>query len=86
MALLSLMARLGSSKPVELAGSLDEIVAGFDPGSFGNAPTRFDAEDLMPLTRAHVQGLPFEAVEARIAALGVPDGIARAFWDMARGM
>ncbi|MBN2629013.1 MAG: glutamate--tRNA ligase, partial [Rhodobacteraceae bacterium] len=72
MALLSLMARLGSSKPVELASSLDELIAGFDIGSFGAAPTKFDSEDLFPLTRHHVQGLPFGAVQDRIAALGVP--------------
>jgi len=85
MALLSLMARLGSSRPVELAGSLAELVEGFDLGSFGAAPTKFDAEDLFPLTRQHVQRLPFAAVQARIAALGVPEAEAEAFWAVARG-
>ena len=85
LALLSLMARLGSSKPVELVSSLDELIAGFDVGSFGAAPTKFDAEDLFPLTRAHVQGLPYAAVQARIAALGVPADKAEGFWQVARG-
>jgi glutamyl-tRNA synthetase len=85
MALLSLMARLGSSKPVELAGSMEELMAGFDVGSFGAAPTKFDAEDLFPLTRHHVQALPFAAVAAEIAALGVPDAEAETFWAVARG-
>ena len=85
MALLSLMARLGSSKPVELAGSMEELIEGFDVGSFGAAPTKFDAEDLFPLTRHHVQGLPFATVQARIAALGVPDEMAEAFWAVAKG-
>ena len=85
MALLSLMARLGSSRPVELAGSLEELAAGFDIGSFGTAPTEFDPDNLFPLTRAHVQGLPFAAVQARIAALGVPDDLAESFWAVARG-
>jgi glutamyl-tRNA synthetase len=85
MALLSLMARLGSSKPVELIGSMEELIAGFDVGSFGAAPTKFDAEDLMPLTRHHVQGLPFATVQERIAALGVPDEMAEAFWAVAKG-
>jgi glutamyl-tRNA synthetase len=85
MALLSLMARLGSSKPVELAASMDDLIAGFDVGSFGAAPTKFDAEDLFPLTRHHVQGLDFSEVRTRIAALGVPDTMAQAFWDVAKG-
>ncbi len=84
MALLSLMARLGSSKPVELAASMDDLIAGFDVSSFGAAPTKFDAEDLFPLTRAYVQGLPYSNVSARIAALGVPDFKAQAFWDVAK--
>jgi len=85
MALLSLMARLGSSKPVELAGSMDELADGFDVGSFGSAPTKFDAEDLFPLTRAHVQGLPYDTVRARLAALGVPADRAEGFWAVAKG-
>lgn len=85
MALLSLMARLGSSKPVELAGSLDELAEGFDVGSFGTAPTEFDAENLFPLTRQYVQGLPFATVQARIAALGVPADKAEEFWAVAKG-
>jgi glutamyl-tRNA synthetase len=85
MALLSLMARLGSSRPVELAGSLDELAAGFDPGTFGAAPTKFDPEDLWPLTRGVTQGLPFDAVRDRIAGLGIPAAQAEAFWAAVRG-
>lgn len=85
MALLSLMARLGSSKPVELASSMQDLIDGFDIGSFGAAPTKFDAEDLFPLTRAHVQSLPLANVADRIAKLGVPADKAEAFWNVAKG-
>lgn len=84
MALLSLMARLGSSQPVELRASLDEIAEGFELSQFGAAPTKFDEADLFPLTRQHVQGLPFAAVSDRIAALGVPSDQAERFWRVAR--
>ncbi|HBU15909.1 MAG TPA: glutamate--tRNA ligase [Gemmobacter sp.] len=83
-ALLSLMARLGSSKPVALMTDLDELAEGFDVESSGAAPTKFDAEDLFPLTRAYVQSLPFDAVAARIAELGVPADKAEAFWRVAK--
>jgi len=82
-ALLSLMARLGSSQPVELRLSLDEIAEGFDLSQFGAAPTKFDPEDLVPLTRARNQALPFAAVADRIAALGVPPELAERFWAVA---
>jgi glutamyl-tRNA synthetase len=84
MAILSLMARLGSSQPVVLAESLDEIVAGFDLASFGAAPTKFDEQDLWPLNRQHLQRQPLAAVEARLAALGVPEALRAPFWEMAR--
>jgi glutamyl-tRNA synthetase len=79
-ALLSLMARLGSSQPVELKLSLDEIAAGFELSQFGAAPTKFDEADLWPLTRARNQTLPFAAVKERIAAHGVPAHLAERFW------
>ncbi|MGY6549657.1 MAG: glutamate--tRNA ligase [Roseinatronobacter sp.] len=83
-ALLSLMARLGSSQPVELRLTLDEIADGFDLAQFGSAPTKFDAEDLWPLTRADLQARPYAAVAADLAALGVPDDVAPQFWEVAR--
>ncbi|PVH29990.1 glutamate--tRNA ligase [Pararhodobacter oceanensis] len=86
MALLSLLARLGSSQPVELRADLDQIAEGFDLNHFGAAPTKFDAEDLWPLTRAHVQSLPVSHAEvaAKLTELGVPAEIAPAFWEVAR--
>ena len=80
MALLSLMARLGSSDPVELRGSVDEIAEGFELSHFGAAPTKFDAADLLPLTARHLRGLPLAAVAERLRAAGVPDDAAEAFW------
>ncbi len=84
MAILSLMARLGSADPVELRSSMDELVAGFDITRFGAAPTKFDVADLRPLTARHLHALPFDAVADEIDALGVPAGIAPRFWEVAR--
>ena len=84
MALLSLMARLGSSDPVELRSDLAELVDGFDINRFGAAPTKFDVQDLYPLTARHLQSLPLEAVQAHVDALGVPAEKQAAFWDMAK--
>ena len=84
MALLSLMARLGSSDPVEIRGSVDELAESFDLSRFGSAPTKFDVEDLVPLTAKYVSGLSFDTVADELAAIGVPAGIAPAFWQVAR--
>ncbi|MCX7301092.1 MAG: glutamate--tRNA ligase [Rhodobacterales bacterium] len=80
MAVLSLMARLGSSEPIELRGSVEEVVAGFNLSSFGSAPTKFDAEDLWPLTARVIAGRPYAAVADAIRVAGAPDDVAPAFW------
>ena len=84
MALLSLMARLGSSDPVELCTSLDEIADGFEIGHFGAAPTKFDVDDLYPLTARLLHDLPLAAVAEDVRAAGVPDALAQRFWDVTR--
>lgn len=85
MALISLMARLGSADPVELRASLDEVIAGFEPGRFGAAPTRFDAGDLTGLSARALHGLEVEAMAEDLAALGVPEAVAPVFWEAVRG-
>jgi glutamyl-tRNA synthetase len=85
MALLSHLARLGSSDPVELCGSMEEIIAGFEMTKFGSAPTKFDEVDLMPLTAKYLQGLELDGVASDVAAIGVPAEIAEAFWQVTRG-
>jgi glutamyl-tRNA synthetase len=84
MALLSLMARLGSADPVEMRADLGELIEGFDISRFGSAPTKFDVSDLFPLTARHLQGLEYSAVAARIADLGVPEAQGPLFWAVAR--
>ncbi len=83
-AILSLMARLGSSDPVELRASIDEVVGGFDISKFGSAPTKFDAEDLKPLTARYLGTLSSQDVADVLTSAGVPDDLADAFWNVVR--
>ncbi|HUF86294.1 MAG TPA: glutamate--tRNA ligase [Thermohalobaculum sp.] len=83
LALVSFLARLGSARPVEVAGSLDEVVAGFDIASFGRAPTRLDAEELWLHSARTLRALPYESVKNRLEAIGVSRQIAPAFWQAA---
>jgi len=83
-AILSLMARLGSSDPVELRSTIDEVVAGFDLSKFGSAPTKFDADDLIPLTARHLATLGSGDVADVLASAGVPEEITEPFWNVVR--
>ena len=84
MALLSLMARLGSADPVELRTDMAELIEGFDIERFGAAPTKFDETDLFPLTARIIGAKPYEAVAGAIARIGVPDDLAPQFWQVTR--
>ena len=85
MAVLSLMARLGSSQPVEPRRSLDELVDGFEIGQFGAAPTKLDPADLGPMTARHLASLDYAEVAEDIAPLGLPEAIREDFWLAVRG-
>ena len=83
-ALLSLMARLGSSDPVELQAEMSGLIEGFDLSRFGSAPTKFDADDLYPLTARYLSQLPLKDVAEAIAQAGVPSDKAEEFWAVTR--
>ncbi len=82
LALLSLLARLGSADPVEPRTSLEEIAAGFGLSRFGGAPTRLDPAELPALSARTLRGLPFAAVRDRLPALGIDPAEAAAAWDL----
>ncbi|MEM8980572.1 MAG: glutamate--tRNA ligase [Pseudomonadota bacterium] len=84
MALLSHMARLGSSDPIELRTSMQELIEGFDISKFGSAPTKFDEQDLFPLTGRYLGGLELGDVASDLADLGVPSDMAPNFWAAVR--
>ncbi len=84
MALLSLMARLGSSDPVELRSNHDELIAGFDMAHFGSAPTKFDVDDLTPMTARVIQSLEASDVAEELTAGGVPTAFQGAYWAAVR--
>ncbi|MSP42441.1 MAG: glutamate--tRNA ligase, partial [Alphaproteobacteria bacterium] len=82
MALNSLLARLGTSDPVEPRQNMEELVAGFDITHIGRASVKFDPNDLGQVNERILHAMPFAAAEPRLKALGVGGGAA--FWDMAR--
>ncbi|MFP4003861.1 MAG: glutamate--tRNA ligase [Alphaproteobacteria bacterium] len=82
IALTSLLARLGTSDPVEPRPSLDVLAEEFDFDKLGRAPARFDVRELKALNARVLRELPFEAVKDRLASLGVEGGAD--FWEAVR--
>ena len=84
MALLSMLAYLGTSAPVQVQDDLIDLIEDFKISRFGTAPTKFDAQDLIPLNSKLLAMRPYSAIEDRIRSLGVPDDIAERFWTTTR--
>ncbi|MDT0508931.1 glutamate--tRNA ligase [Novosphingobium sp. MMS21-SN21R] len=78
-AIVALLARLGTSDPVDATLDADALAASFDLSRFGRAPARFDEADLHRVNAQVVHRLPF----ARVAHL-LPGGMGEAAWEAIR--
>lgn len=77
IALLALLARLGTSDPVEPVTDPAPLVARIDFAHFGRAPARFDEDELALLNAKIIHQLPYSAVADRL-----PAGISAAAWPV----
>ena len=78
-AILSLLARLGTSQPVEPIADRATLIEGFDLESFGRAPAKFDEAELERLNTAIVHQMDYAQVQDRL-----PGGIDEAGWRAIR--
>lgn len=78
-AVRALLARIGTSDPVEPLVHTAELVKTFDFGRFGRAPARFDESELAALNARIVHQFDHQSVAARL-----PEGMGRAQWDAVR--
>jgi glutamyl-tRNA synthetase len=65
-ALVALLARLGTSLPVEPIADRARLIDTFDLATFGRAPARFDEAELARINHALVHQLPFADVVGRL--------------------
>lgn len=79
MAIVSLLARLGTSDPVEPFAEMKPLVDSFGFDRFARATPRFDFEALERLNARLVHQASFEAVQPRLEALGLAEVDAE-FW------
>jgi glutamyl-tRNA synthetase len=83
MALLSLVARLGTSDAIEPVAELSELVRTFDIGHFSRGTAKFDPRELRRLNGKLLHQTTYERVAGRLADLGL-EGVDQAFWDAVR--
>ena len=68
MALLDVLARIGTSQPVEPFTSLHELADSFDFSTFGRAPAHFDPHEVELINARLLHRLDFSAVADRLPA------------------
>ena len=79
IALLDVLARIGTSQPVEPKASLDELAESFDFADFGRAPAHFDPHDVELINAKLLHHFPYESVRERL-----PREIDRDDWTLIR--
>lgn len=82
IAVLSHLAKIGTSDPVEARQSIEQLAAEFDFAKIGRAPARFDPEELKRVNAAVLHGLDYASVRLRLAKLEADRG--EAFWNAIR--
>lgn len=66
MAIISLLARLGSSDPVEAMSTIEEAVEKFDITKFSRGTPKFDQQELYRLNAKLVHGMSYASVKDRL--------------------
>jgi glutamyl-tRNA synthetase len=79
MAMLSVLARIGTSRPVEPIASLDELASDFEFSTFGRAPAHFDPHDVELVNARLLHKLDYSAVADRL-----PQGATEEDWLLLR--
>ncbi|MGV6800818.1 MAG: glutamate--tRNA ligase [bacterium] len=80
-AITSLLARLGTSDPVEPRQSIADLIADFDFSRMGRSPARFDEDELSQLNAKILHEMPFEKVKDRLQQAQLPE----ALWHAVHG-
>ncbi len=82
MAIMSLLAKIGTSDPVDAFADVDGLLDGFDLGKLSRSPARFDPEELKRVNAKLLHGMSYGTARPRLAELGADGG--EAFWNAVR--
>lgn len=85
MAVASLAVLVGMSGSIEPMADLETLGGRLDFAAVSPSASKFDPAELDRLNREIVHGLPYAAVEGRLAAMGVSERDGEAFWLAVRG-
>ncbi|MEA1941457.1 MAG: glutamate--tRNA ligase [Pseudomonadota bacterium] len=82
MAIMSLLARIGTSDPVDAFADIDSLLEGFDLGKLSRSPARFDPEELKRVNAKLLHTMPYIEAKKRLEAMDADGG--EDFWNAVR--
>jgi glutamyl-tRNA synthetase len=83
MAIISLMARLGTSDPIEAFTDIKSLIETFDFSKFSRNPPKFDTDELLRLNSRILHDTSFGDIKSRLDEIGLGD-IDESFWNSVR--
>ena len=79
MAIASLLARLGTSEPIEIKKRLSDLIPGFHFAKFSRAAPKLDLEELRRLNARLLHAMTWSEAAPRLAAIGLAEA-GEDFW------
>lgn len=83
MSVVSLMARLGTSDPIEPFTDIKDVIALFDISKFGRGTPKFDQDELVRLNAKILHHMSYAQIKPRLEQIGLAD-MDESFWDIVR--
>ncbi len=82
LAIVSHIAKLGTSDALEAAPNLESLATGYDFSKMGRAPARYDSADLARLNAGVLHAMSYEEAQPRLQAIDCDLG--EGFWTLIR--
>lgn len=83
LSICSLLARLGTSDPIEAFATHAPLIESFDISKFGRGTPKFDQDELLRLNSKIIHDLDFSAAKIRLAQIGLEE-VTEDFWNVVR--
>lgn len=83
LAISSLLARLGTSEPIEAFTSYEPLIESFDFAKFSRGTPKFDPDELIRLNKRIIHQMTFSEVQERLAKMGLEE-LDENFWNAVR--
>ena len=83
MSVCSLLARLGTSEPIEAFSDIEPLIESFAFSKFSRGTPKLDPDELLRLNSKIIHDSAFDIVKARLADMGLAD-LDEAFWNIVK--